>query len=318
MGFVNFDSMQRPLKWLLIGSLILSIDLAAQPTLIRTSDRSLLVKREDTLRNLSEILNTNSQQAARLVADSQFTRVLVRALQVPHSFHFPFDSLPGISKIYAPDSSFRIITWNILLNDFYNRQKGTLQMNTKDGSLKMFPLRDVSEFTEYPMDSVRNRMNWIGSVYYNMIRTQHEGKNYYTLFGFDPNSPKSSKKWMEVLHFNEAGEPLFGGPFFSFENDTVPRSSQYRHQLEFKKGAGVLMNFIPEMNMILVDHLISENDDQDNKWTYIPDGDQEGFVWKNGKWVHIEKVFTFKLNDGQAPREAPILDKKENKKTGND
>jgi hypothetical protein len=69
--------------------------------------------------------------------------------------------------------------------------------------------------------------------------------------------------------------------------------------------------------MILVDHLISENNDPDNKWTYIPDGDQEGFVWKKGKWVHIDKVFTLKLKEGEAPREVPILDQKSNQKIGN-
>ena len=62
--------------------------------------------------------------------------------------------------------------------------------------------------------------------------------------------------------------------------------------------------------MILVDHLISEDDTPENKWTLVPDGDQEGFKWENGKWVHINKVFTFKLEDGQAPVGDPLMDTK--------
>ena len=64
------------------------------------------------------------------------------------------------------------------------------------------------------------------------------------------------------------------------------------------------------MDLILMDHLISENDDSAHKWTYVPDGDQEGFRWEKGKWIHINKVFTQKLRDGQAPREIPLFEKK--------
>jgi hypothetical protein len=160
-------------------------------------------------------------------------------------------------------------------------------------------------------------MNWIGAVYYNIIKTQYAGKNFYTLFGIDPNGAMSSMKWIEVLQFNAKNEPVFGGPLFSYEKDSVKKPMAHRIQLEYKKDARVLANFIPDLNLILVDHLISENNDPDNKWTLVPDGDQEGFEWKNGKWMHIDKVFTQKLKDGEAPREVPILEQRQNQKVGN-
>lgn len=296
---------QIPLLILFYGLLITSVAVA-QKSPLKSTDRTQLEYKQDTLRKLSESLNTDSIQALRMKADSQFTRVLVRSMQIRHSFYFPFDSLVGISKLYAPDSTFRILTWNLSYDDYYHRQRGVIQMRTTDGSLRIFPLRDVSEFVENPLDSARDRMNWIGAVYYNMIRTQHAGTDYYTLFGFDPNGVMSSMKWIEVLHFGPKGEPVFGGPLFSYANDTIPKPTQSRFQLEYKKDARVLVDFITELNLILVDHLISENNDPEHKWTYVPDGDQEGFVWKNGKWVHIDKVFTFKLNDGEAPRDVPL------------
>ena len=64
------------------------------------------------------------------------------------------------------------------------------------------------------------------------------------------------------------------------------------------------------MKMIIYDHLISENNQPDKKYTYIPDGDYEGFKWENGKWLHVDKVFTFKLQDGQAPVEKPLKEGK--------
>ncbi|MEO6611857.1 MAG: hypothetical protein ABIT05_09810 [Chitinophagaceae bacterium] len=282
---------------------------------ITNADLKKLRAREDTLSEYSMYLNTDSLPEDRMIADSAFTKTLVRALQIKNSFYYPFDSVLGVSKIYAPDTSFRIITWNISFDDYYSRQKGAIQLRTADGSLKLLPLRDVSEFTGKPQDSVRSRNNWIGAMYYNMVKTQYKGKNYYTLFGFDNNNAMSSMKWIEVLSFNEKNEPVFGGPFFNYEKDSIPQPARYRFNIEFKKGARVLVNYIDELQMILVDHLVSDNNNAnpDLPWTFVPDGDQEGFKWENGKWVHIDKVFTYKLQDGQAPVGDPLLDPKGNK-----
>lgn len=280
---------------------------------ITSADMKKLRAKEDTLMEYSLYLNTDTLPEDRMISDSIFTKTLVRALQIKNSFFYPFDSMLGISKLYAPDTSFRIFSWNITYDDYYSRQRGAIQFRTADGSLKLVPLRDVSEFTNKPLDSVRTKGNWIGAMYYNIIKTQFKGKNYYTLFGFDNNNAQSSMKWIEVLTFNEKSEPLFGGPFFTYEKDSIPKPPKYRIALEFKKGARVLVNYIEEENIILVDHLISETDQPELQWTLIPDGDQEGFKWENGKWVHIDKVFTYKLQDGQAPIGDPILDSKGNK-----
>ena len=109
-------------------------------------------------------------------SDSVFIRALVRTLQLKNSFYYPLDSVKGISKLYAPDSSFRIFTWNLSYDEYYSRQRGAIQMKTKDGSLKLIPLRDVSEFTADPMDSIRSKNNWIGAVYYRIIQTKYNNK----------------------------------------------------------------------------------------------------------------------------------------------
>jgi len=287
---------------------------------ISTADKKKLAAKEDTLKLYARNLIMDSATADRMISDSIFTRTLVRALQIKNSFYYPFDSVQGISKLYAPDSSFRIFTWGILYDDFYSRQRGAIQLRTKDGSLKLIPLRDVSEFTDNAMDSIRGRGNWIGAIYYNIIKTEHNGKNYYTLFGIDYNNIRSTKKWIEVLSFNEKKEPIFGGPLFSYEQDSLKKAPQHRFGLEYKKEARVLANYIEEVNMILVDHLISETNEPENKWTLVPDGDNEGFKWENGKWVHLDKAFDFKIDMkgvdpylGKPPVGDPILDNKGNR-----
>ena len=292
--------------------LVCSGHLFAQPP-ISSSDKKQLILKEDSLKSLSRDIVLDSNTAGRMISDSQFVKTLVRTLLIKNSFYYPLDSVIGISKLYAPDTSFRIITWNISYSDYYHRQRGVIQFKPINGVSKFIPLRDYSEFTMGAGDSVRNNLNWIGAVYYNMVKTQFKGKNYYTLFGIDYNELRSNKKWIEVMTFNERNEPVFGGPYFSFEKDSIPKPPLFRYSIEYKKDAATLVNFIAEEKKILVDHLISETDEPEHKWTFVPDGDYEGFTWENGRWVHIEKVFTFKLQDGQAPVGEQLMDNRGNK-----
>jgi hypothetical protein len=267
-----------------------------------------LGKKEDSLKVLIKNIFLDSLSAGRMRSDSLFIRTLVRGLQVKNSFYYPFDSVQGVSKLYAPDSSFKIFTWQLDFDGMYVRQRGAIQYNTPNGSLKLVPLTDYSEFADNAMDSIRSKDTWIGAVYYNIVQTKHNGKNYYTLFGYDENSIRSNKKWIEVMTFDNRNLPVFGGPYFTFDKDTVKRDVQYRYNIEYKKEASTTMNYDPEMQMILVDHLVSESDEPDNPWTLIPDGDYEGFQWVNGKWLHIDKVFDQKLKDGEFPMPDPLRD----------
>jgi len=255
----------------------------------------------------------DSLVTGRMLAYKDFVPALIRALKVKNSFYYPFDSIQGISKLYSPDSSFRIFTWYIEIDDYKGWQRGFIQMKTANGSLKGHFLFDNSDYTEKPFDIVCRDSTWIGAVYYNIIKTQHNGKNHYTLFGIDRNSAMSNKKWIEVMTFDAKNEPVFGGPFFSFQEDTVKKATQHRFSIEYKKDARTFVNFDPEMKIILFDHLISDTDEPEKPWTFVPDGDYEGFKWMGGKWVHVDKVFHFKLQDGEAPVEDPILDIKGNK-----
>ena len=182
-------------------------------------------------------------------------------------------------------------------------------MRTADGSLKLFPLHDVSMFSKKPYDSVRTANNWIGAIYYRIIQKSFNGKNMYTLLGYDDFTINSNKKWMDVLTFNEQGQPVFGGNYFSFKNDSAKASKKQiqRFYLEYKKEATTTFNYDSTLQMIVFDHLISESDEPDRKETYVPDGDYEGFVWENGQWLHVPKIFNTVLQEGQFPQEQKIL-----------
>jgi hypothetical protein len=268
-------------------------------------DVSFLKSKEDSLSLIGpEIINA-TEASKRFKADSQFTRILVRALRSSYSFYFPFDSLKSISRIYAPDSSFRIFTWQVSRDEDLHRRHGAIQMNTTDGSLKLFPLIERSNLISQQEDTITNNEWWIAAIYYKMLLNSYNGKKYYTLLGYDEHSIRSTMKRIEVLTFDKEGKPVFGEKIFDFGLDSIPQKNQTRYWIEYKKNANARMQYDEDLKMIIYDHLISETNEPSKKYTYIPDGDYEGFKWENGKWRHIEKVFTYKLQDGQAPVVVP-------------
>lgn len=297
----------------LLATCLISMKCAAQALpggRYSAKDKLKLEKQQDSLKLFAFNIVNGEEPGQRFRADSVFIRMLVRSLKIPNSFYFPFDSLQTISKLYAPDSSFRIFTWQIKKDVYVFLQRGAIQMRTADGSLKLIPLHDFSMFTKRPYDSVRNANNWIGAIYYRIIQKNYNGKNIYTLLGFDDFTINSNKKWMEVLTFDEQGQPVFGGPYFSFKNDSAKISNKPvdRFYIEYKKEASTTFNYDSSLNMIVYDHLISETEEPKRQETFVPDGDYEGFTWLNGQWLHVPKVFgnTMKL-DGQFPQEQKIL-----------
>jgi hypothetical protein len=293
------------MKKLVIVFFLLALTGSIRAQRITPQDWKLLQKKEDSMKRYAIKIIQDSSSADRLKADSIFTRMFVRALKIPNSLSFPFDSLVTISKLCPPDSSFRIYTWQLVINEGVTRQHGAIQMRTSDGSLQLFPLIDKSDITRNTADTIGNNKGWIGAVYYKIIPKKSGLTNYYTLLGYDENRSLSTKKIIEVLTFSN-DEPVFGNRIFSFEEDSVFKSARSRYVMEFKKGAGARLAYDKELDMIIVEHLVSETNEPQKKWTYIPDGDYEAFKWKSGKWIHVEKVFNYVTPEGEAPMPSPV------------
>ncbi|NLR62855.1 hypothetical protein HGH92_00930 [Chitinophaga varians] len=268
-----------------------------------------LRKDQDTLQQLSREIFAGKGDAGREAATEQFIPALVRALKTPYSFRFPFDSLRTVSIQYPQDSSFRIFTWALERETGFYRHYGAIQMNTPDGQLKLFPLFDISDYITNT-DTIAGNKAWYGCLYYNIVQRHYFNQEYYTLFGWDANNPRSQKKLVEMLTFKK-GTPVFGGPFFSYAEDSVPKPTRNRFILEYKKESTATLNYNKELDMIVFDHLISETNEPAKKYTYVSDMDYEGFKWKGGKWTHVNKIFHDAIPLGKgAPVPQPLDQKK--------
>ena len=103
----------------LLGILLLFVfvSTASNAQGISLADNKFLLAKEDSLKKVGLKIVQGRNAADRFFADSAFTRILVRALRTKNSFYYPFDSIINISKLYAPDSSFKIFTWQLMINE---------------------------------------------------------------------------------------------------------------------------------------------------------------------------------------------------------
>lgn len=281
---------------ILLFLFLLPLSIQAQ---ITSQNLEQLKKHEQELAALSyRIVNDSSQN---LRADACFTFIpkLVEALKVKGSFEYPFDSL-NISILKAEDNTFRIFSWQLRWGNGLFRQYGAIQINTSEG-LKLFPLFDNSDSLAHVEQLTLHPENWYGALYYNIYPFKLKGKPYYLLFGFDQNDLWSSKKLIDVLHF-EKGTPVFGAPVFEIADTAGNTTTLHRFVLEYRKDAGVSLNYNETEKMILFDHLVAPEERlADLKFTFIPDGTYEGFKQKKGKWQHVEKINTININKNDSP-----------------
>ncbi|MEO7445593.1 MAG: hypothetical protein ABIT96_07445 [Ferruginibacter sp.] len=297
------------MKYIVVFILISFFYFTSGAQVLSPADARTLQKKEDSLKIYAVQILQGINPSDRFLADSNFTKSFVRALKTRNSFYYPFDSLYTISKLYAPDSSFRIYTWQMIINENIIRQHGAIQMRTDDGSLKLFPLIDKSDVTINIPDTVAGNTAWMGAVYYKVIQKKFQNKNYYTLLGFDENNIRTTKKLIEVLYFPN-GLPVFGGRYFNAGG--LSKKVNARYIMEYKKDASPRLTWDPELDMIVVEHLVSESGEPAKKWTMIGDGDYDGFKWTNGSWTFVNKLFNEVTPEGKPPMPAPLRDDKGN------
>jgi len=294
---------------------LLTVLLAFSTTFsLKAQEPQTLAEYEQSLKQLLNKVATETDAEKRSTYNQKLIPTLVKALKLDDSFEYSFDKLRQMSVLTAPDNSFRIFTWilkqdnkkvetadTLFKEEIFETQTyryyGTIQMNTNTvGTMVLHPLIDNTDTLEQ-IDKMQLASNqWYGAVYYNMIQKEHNGKQYYMLFGWRNSTPISDKKLIEVIHF-EDGKPIFGAPIF---NTVIDEKKEVKHRfmLEFNNRSSISVNYDEAQDLILYDHL--EPPDEKSKemyHAYMPDGTYEGFSFQNGTWQHVPKVFKLSNED---------------------
>ncbi|WAC39380.1 hypothetical protein [Pedobacter sp. SL55] len=230
---------------------------------------------QDSLSAYSDSTVSVKDDVERIAYNTMFVKKLISALKTPHSFQFNFDSLANnVSFLKSPNQAFRVITWSLPFADGSYKFYGTIQMATKNGSLKLIPLNDNTQnFTDD--NAITNQKNWFGARYYEIIPVTYPGKNpYYVLLGWKGNNNKTTKKVIEVLSF-EKDQAIFGKSIFEIKKKATNRN---RMVFEYNKMNSMTLTFDKQVNMIVFDHLAPyENNMEGNMEYYVSDSSFDGY-----------------------------------------
>lgn len=267
-----------------------------------------LQRAQDSLIRISAAVLEATENPLRFEKNAQFIKTLVNALKTPGSFSFGFDSLKTISHVTSPDKAFRIFSWYVPTTEGGYRFFGAIQLNTKDGQLKLFPLIDESAAFIKDTNIISDNKKWFGARYYEIVPVINSGRQtYYALLGWKGNSSKTTKKVIEVLSF-ENGLPVMGKAVFEGIKGTPVQS---RIVFEYNKLNSMTMRMDKVLNMIVFDHLVAFDPAMVGNYEfYASDSTFDGYRLLGGKLKLVENVQP--KNDPDAKDELYIDPKNKN------
>ena len=292
--------------FVVLSMFLLSLSASAQPPELTPEQRATLDNYQDTIGMLSFLVLRDTSAEMRFVATKKLIKTLVQALRTENSFAYKFPLVKNISIQYPADSSFRIFTWQLFVDDEHYQYFGAIQRNTSQ--LELFPLVDRSEqFTD--LQATTAPTDWYGALYYNIHQFDTPTGRRYLLFGFDGYRFFDKRKVIEVMDFDDMGQPRFGHypTFQQVDPKTLePTDTLRRVVLEYSAESSVGSNFNPVEQAIVHDFLVEMGNPYNKQLSSYPDGTFIGyFAGPDGVWTQKPRMFTTTVDE--APRDQPVL-----------
>jgi hypothetical protein len=271
------------------------------------------IKAEDSLKYYSEKVLSSDQENDKSINNRLFTKLFIKVLNQDDSYSFPFDSLKKISKLTAPDNTFKIFTWGYKKDDGTYSYSGVIRQREAEVK-KVIVLKDRSDMIENPEIQSLNQDNWYGAIYYQIVLTKKEGKKYYTLLGWDGNNFLTQKKLIDVIWFRSNDRVVFGANIFKKYKDKAQRvifefSSRCTMRLHYEKQMVRVVKRskdkkstsekVKKSNMIVFDRLSPIDNRTSSSMAdltgqyqfYAPETNiVDAFVFENGRWVLFKDV----------------------------
>lgn len=133
-----------------------------------------------------------------------------------------------------------------------------------------------------PENSVLNTGNWYGALYYKILKNKVKNQVYYTLLSLQYLDYVITRKIIDVLLFDQLGNPVFGAPIFQIDH-------KIKKRIVFEYSAKVSMNlkYDETLKMIVFDHLAPSESKYKGKYEYYaPDLTFDGFKFQKDRWIY--------------------------------
>ncbi len=253
----------------------------------------------DSLKGIIKNLYSSSTDSVKKKYNKQLLTTFEKILKMEGSFNYPFDSITDIGILTSSDFMIRIFNWNIPLvngtHEYYGfvqakqikvKKVGLFKKITTE-SFKVFPLNDISSTIKNADNYTGDNNRWYGMLYYSIIPKKAKSKKiYYTLLGWDGNDKFSNKKFIDVLTFDNKGNPVFGVTIFN-----TLKGIKKRVVFEYDATCTMSLKYSKAKDSIIFDHLVPSEPQLEGQFQYYcTDFTYDGFGFKNGKWNYGEFI----------------------------
>jgi hypothetical protein len=255
------------------------------------SSTLLLSKYEDTLKVLQyEKIKPHTNDAYKKQANDKFSAMLKKALMVPGSFTYPFDSITTMSKLTSPDKKFRIINWDVPRYDETIGFFGFIQSyNPKTQQYTLYELHDQGSASATAELSAGTPDKWFGMLYYKIIPSETE-KDTYIMLAWQGYTGIITRKIIDILSFNAEGVPTFGKAIFR-RPPAGYKSTAKRIVFQYSAQLYMSLEYNEGKKMIMYDHLAPPDPSLDGQYQfYGPSFQVDALTYTNKAWVCQENV----------------------------
>ncbi len=290
----------------------------SQKSFALSKDSSGFIKLyEDTLKQLQfGRLGPRKTDQQKEEANTRFKIMLQKALNLPRSFDYSFDSLTTIARLESPDKKFRIINWNLPKDDGSQEYFGFIQsLNPKTKKYVLYQLTDKSADIADPQSKVLTTDKWFGMLYYKIIVEKADKKPEYVLLAWQGYSKLVTRKIIEVLSFSSDGTPTFGKSIFNHLPSSY-KGSPKRIIFQYSSNVSMTLEYNSSKNIIQFDLLGPTEPGLEGQYQYYgPSFQIDGLGYKDGKWDYIVNVDARNNNHGDEKFKDPKKgDNQDNKK----
>ncbi len=218
----------------------------------------------------------------RRFAASKFEPMFMQSLQDTYSFDQSLDALKWLVVSYPPDSTFRIVSWQIDLGASKYAYRGIIQK--KDNNVKSFS--KSSGDLGMALKREIAWQEWQGGIIYDVKPLEED---MYILLTFRQLDQYTKLKTAEVIRFDE-DEATLGFPVFQTEEGGEDYA--YRMLLEYSADSYVTLNYVDESQQLVFDHLIQVMGRMPGQGSaMVPDGSYRAYMLENGKMKLIDKLY---------------------------
>lgn len=290
---------------------------------------------EQQLSRIGPIILNHEDMALKDSLNKEFLALWLKAFSVPEAFSYPFDSVVTVSDLCPSDSTFRILTWQIV--DFEEKKHYyygiVVRRWRKDKKspwqVRAYVLREIPEVLEE--DDIEQRTldqtRWVGALYYHPRYSKHgvlryegsvkvprgrkivkEKLVYYVLLGWNGYDKRRNFKVIETIFFDprQPEKILFGAPVIY--SGPVPKM---RILLPYSETTPLSLNkgwFVPShgsrrhIEAIVFDHVSTGRRSQKTLWEdprpfFGADGTYDALVFlKKGLWEGRRGLLVYRRN----------------------